>query len=307
MNITQVQYVMAIAKYGSFSEAALHLFISQPALSLQIRKLEKELGYTLFLRTSQGVSLSKAGEGFCECAQPLINEWETFQQSVCPQSLLLHGSLRIGMGSRVYSNRLFDEIVRFFENHSELEATFFTEAGQDFIAGLRSGTLDLALDCLPPSGDAMLRDDLMTHDLIREPQCILMALDDPRRNLPYISFSDLEGCTMMTGLENSIEARTLQRLCRANGIVLKRVFRTDSMDTVMQLVRRGKGIISGPKSFADYYGVAAVPLTPYTEGTLSFICLRKNEKRPDILLFKRYMIEICDNCHNDNNIKPVNK
>jgi len=293
MNISQVQYVLAVARYGSFSEAALHLFLSQPALSLQVRNLEAELGYEIFARTSHGVSLTKNGEVFCEHARSVVDEWERFRQTVYPKSLLLKGRLRIGMGARVYSNRLFDDIVQFFENHPELEVTFFAESGQDFISGLRAGTLDLALDRLPPEALISEQSDITANELIREPQCILMAPDDPRRDLSGITFSDLEGCTMMTGLENSIEDRTLRNLCQAHGITLNRVYRSDSMETVMQLVRSGKGIIIGPQSFANYYGVAAVPLVSEGEVSLDFICLKQNAKRQDIQLFQKYITGVC--------------
>ena len=152
---------------------------------------------------------------------------------------------------------------------------------------VRAGTLDLALERLSPEALISEQSDITANDLIREPQCILMAPDDSRRDLSGITFSDLEGCTMMTGLENSIEDRTLRNLCQAHGITLNRVYRSDSMETVMQLVRSGKGIIIGPQSFANYYGVAAVPLLSASEVSLDFIYLKQNAKRQDIQLFPK--------------------
>ena len=98
---------------------------------------------------------------------------------------------------------------------------------------------------------------------------------------------------MMTGLENSMEDRLVREMCRLHKITLKRLYRTDSMDTVMGLVRSGKGVILGPLSFADYYGVAAVPLSPAMSVDLKFICLQRSSGRPDIVLFRRYMTELC--------------
>ena len=98
---------------------------------------------------------------------------------------------------------------------------------------------------------------------------------------------------MISGLENSMEDKQLKADCRRYDITLSRVYRCNSMDTIMQLVRKGKGVVSGPQSFSDYYDVAAVRLKPEEEVALSFICLRKNAGRQDIQIFRRYMQEVC--------------
>ncbi len=293
MTLTQVQYVLAVAGCGSFSRAAQDQFISQPALSRQIHNLEAELGRDLFLRSPQGVTLTSDGEEFCQQAQKVADAWDAFQRSVFRDAQPAVRHLRIGMSSRVFSNLLFESIVQFFDSHPEFEVTFVTEAGQDFINGLQSGTLDLALDRLPNEDFASGQSSFAAYDLIREPQCVLMSPNDPRRTLPGITFAELQGCTMMTGLENSMEDRLVREMCRLHKITLKRLYRTDSMDTVMGLVRSGKGVILGPLSFADYYGVAAVPLSPELDVDLKFICLRRSSSRPDIVLFRRYMTELC--------------
>lgn len=293
MNISQVRYILAVSRYGSFSEAAQHLYISQPSLSQQVRNLEAELGYDLFDRTPHGVTLTAAGKSFCQHAEGAVECWEHFEHLVCPGKEQSRRHLRIGMGSRVYSNGLFDDVIRFFDMNPELEGTFIAEAGQDFISGLRSGALDLALDRLPPMDTSSGQGDIASCKLFCERQCILMAPSDPRCTLQGISFADLEGCTMMTGLENSMEDRTLRDTCQRHNISLKRVYRSDSIDTVMALVRSGKGIISGPQSFAAYYGVAAVPLQPKMDVYLEFICLKKNTKQRDIARFRAFMQDVC--------------
>ena len=69
MTLTQVLYALAVARYLNFSRAADSLFVSQPALSLQIKNLEKELGYDLFVRTPHGILLTELGEQFCRDAR----------------------------------------------------------------------------------------------------------------------------------------------------------------------------------------------------------------------------------------------
>ena len=274
MTIMQVLYALEVARCHNFSKAADNLFVSQPALSLQIKNLEAELGYDLFSRTPKGIFPTELGQQFCEDAQEMAE-------------------LRVGMGSRIYSNHLFEDLVRFFDAHPNIEVTFSTEAGQDFITALKEGKLDLALDRLPP--ESMLSDQrsFATYDLIAERQCILMAKSAPRSTQKSMTFQDLQGCTIITGMENSMEDRILKQECRDFGITLNRIYRSDGIETNMNLVRSGKGYVLGPESFADYYGVTAVPLEPEVWVWLKFICLEKNAGRPEIAALRRHLVKIC--------------
>ena len=72
MDIKQIRYFQAIAQYGSISEAARHLFIVQPALSRQIKELERHLGARLFIRRQEGIELTKAGEQLLQDSSTIL-------------------------------------------------------------------------------------------------------------------------------------------------------------------------------------------------------------------------------------------
>ena len=193
MTITQVLYALEVARCHNFSKAADNLFVSQPALSLQIKNLETELGYDLFTRTPKGIFLTELGQRFCQDAQVMADSWRTFQSKVQAQSRDGCRRLRVGMGCRVYSNRLFEDVVRFFELHPNIEVTFATGAGQDYITALKEGTLDLALDRLPPTSLLPDQKSFATYDLVTERQCILMSRSAPQSKLKSMTFQDLQG------------------------------------------------------------------------------------------------------------------
>jgi len=293
MTITQIIYALETARRKNISKAADELFVSQSALSQQLQKLEKELGYRLFERTVHGLQITEEGSAFCEEAEGLITHWEQFQKAVRQDAALKKRPLRICMGSRVYSNGLFQDVIRFFDDHSDLEVTFVTEAGRDFVTGLKDGSVDLAIDRLPTEDFAAHQNSFYTCSLVKEKQCVLMSNDDPRAERESISFRELQGATMISGLENSSEDRILKETCRKYGLTLSRVFRSDGIETNMNLVRSGKGVALGPKSFADFYHVSAVELTPPMDITLKFICLKNSLNRNEILLFRDYLRETC--------------
>lgn len=79
MNIQQLRYVVAIAKSGTFREAAEKMYVSQPSLSISVRDLEKELGFKIFRRTSSGTFLTRRGMEFYEKSQELVKGFDIFQ------------------------------------------------------------------------------------------------------------------------------------------------------------------------------------------------------------------------------------
>ncbi len=293
MTTTQALYVLEVANCRSMSRAAQRLYVSQSAISQQIQKLEQELGSALFTRTVYGLELTAAGESFCRQARPVIDAWQKLCRDLQASNPAAKKQLRIGLGSRVYSNSLFNEIVRYFDAHTELEVSFYTEAGMDYLKALRQQQVDLVLDRLPAEDYLARQNEYYSIPLVRERQCVLAARRDPLASREKVSVQDLEGSTVISGLENSAEDRQLRELCGRYGITLKRIYRSDGIETNMSLARSGVGVVLGPESFARYYNVTAVPLEPETWASLQFVCLKSLLQRREIRQFRDALIQIC--------------
>ena len=82
MNMTQLEYFLTICKYNSISKAATQLFISQPALSQQLIRLEKELGAALFIRRDNSLMLTEIGENFQETAKRILFEYNNSKSMI---------------------------------------------------------------------------------------------------------------------------------------------------------------------------------------------------------------------------------
>ena len=255
MTIQQVLYVLEIASRSSVSQAAQKLYLSQSALSQQLRRLEEELGYALFSRTANGLQLTPEGQHFCQQAEPVADRWAEFCKAIQKKEKSQQIRLRLGVGSRVYSNNLFPKIAAYFQSKPEIEVTFVTEAGRDMADALRKGELDLALDRLPLDDPQPESAELSATPLIRERQCVLLSPTDPRAGYISLGFRDLQNCTMISGLEDSAEDRIMKNALRKYHISIKRVYRTDGIDTSMQLVRDGMGIAMGPAPLSASFHV----------------------------------------------------
>lgn len=280
MTILQIQYALAVAKYKNFSRAAESLFISQPALSLQIQTLEQELQRALFSRSTHGVSLTAAGQEFCTEAEQLLKEWERFHQKVGPTPKREH--LRVGIGPRAVSNGLFEKVAEYFAGHPEVTVTFITDIREHTLEALAEGRMDIAVDRLPP-GSFMKHirlEQYAVEKLLTERQCILMSPNDPHCEQDEYCFQDLHGSSVVLGPEDSADDQVMRSSCKEYGITVGHIYRSDSIETCMNLIRHGKGMTLGPRSFAAYYGVGAVPMDPETYVDLNLICLKRSSKKP---------------------------
>src|SRR5471030_2399532 len=99
MELRHLRYFLVVAEEGQFTRAASRLAMQQPPLSHQIRELEQEVGFDLFVREPRGVSLTPAGKAFAQDAQMLL---DTLQQAVGRASRIARGELgtiSIGLSS----------------------------------------------------------------------------------------------------------------------------------------------------------------------------------------------------------------
>ena len=96
MTLTELKYIIAVARERHFGRAAEACFISQPSLSVAVRKLEEELGVHIFERRSQEVSLTPVGENIVEQAQKVLDEVRRIEELAVQGKDPLCGPLRLG-------------------------------------------------------------------------------------------------------------------------------------------------------------------------------------------------------------------
>ena len=289
MTIAQVQYVCEIAKRGSMSRAAEQFYISQPALSEQIKALETELSCILFRRTPRGTELTEAGELFCRYAEPAVKAWQKLQQNSAELKDLQYRSIRIGFGVRARSNGLFEPVVSFFDGFPDVTFTVITDLNENFAEAIDSGRADIAISRLYADQMTGLSERVVVLPLMQEPQCILMSREDPLCQSSSLPFRILDGKTVLCGPVGSGDDSEMKTMCEKNNIRVHRVLRADDINAVMTLVQCKKGYALGPVSFADYFGVAAVPLEPDTQVALNLLCRKEDQNSPLITGLRKYM------------------
>ncbi|MGB0466247.1 MAG: LysR family transcriptional regulator [Pontibacterium sp.] len=153
MKLNQLKYFLKIAELGSVSAAARELFIAQPALSLQISALEKELGMVLFIRGAKGVQLTAAGEKMVHHARLILRQVDTARADVISDEFAPRGEVRVVIdASKAYtliplllteSARRFPEVqLKIFDAMSIAAAQTIIDGKADL--GLLPGAAELS-------------------------------------------------------------------------------------------------------------------------------------------------------------------
>jgi len=153
VNIELYRVFYCVAKLKSFSSAARELFISQPAVSLNIRQLEKQLGGKLFYRTRMGAELTENGEAILEYVERATSLLDEAEKKFEQLRNLDTGYLRIGASNNICKNYLGSYIKDFSTTYPNLRIELHSNMTAGTIRLLKSGKIDLGFVNYPVLDD----------------------------------------------------------------------------------------------------------------------------------------------------------
>ncbi|MEY4197269.1 MAG: putative hydrogen peroxide-inducible s activator, partial [Actinomycetota bacterium] len=154
--LQQLRYFVAIADSGSFGVAADEQFVSQPALSAQIKELERKLGVTLFERTNRGVLLTTHGDEVLKRARAVLREVVGLVEATKHDGKHLRGEIGLGVIPTLAPYVLPDVVRSFKSSHPDAELRIFEMTTNKLLDSLRRGEIDLGLLALPVFSDEFL-------------------------------------------------------------------------------------------------------------------------------------------------------
>lgn len=142
MDLTQLKSFVTVAKLGHLTRAAEAVHLSQPAISGQIKALERDFGVELFERTPQGMLLTPAGKRLVGYAEAVIGEVQSLRAAARELSSQLTGRLRLGTVLDPALLRVGELIARTFERHPAVELDLHHVVSNEALERVRSGELD---------------------------------------------------------------------------------------------------------------------------------------------------------------------
>ncbi|MGI4790418.1 MAG: LysR substrate-binding domain-containing protein [Janthinobacterium lividum] len=279
MELRHLRYFVTVAEELHFGRAATRLFIAQPPLSQQIQQLERELGVTLFARTSRRVQLTPAGEAFFVEARQILQSVEQAADKAKRAARGETGWLGIGFAASATYDLLPAVLHDFRALYPEVELSLqeLNAAEQEQALGDKSIHIGFARPYAPhPAAviGAVLREPFLvalpeTHPFIEQTSLRLSALADQ----PFISFPELPKPSY---------AEAVRQACEQAGFTPRVVQEVREMQTALSLVAAGFGIALLPASVQHLHrdGVVYRPLQEPAPRTELAVVSRQDDPSP---------------------------
>jgi len=151
IDITKLKTFIAVADLGSFSKASEILYITQPAVTQQIKALEKIVGAKLFQRQGGKIVLTEEGKRIYEMAKALLNDYEALMEEMAKIKKDLKDTLFVGISTTLSGYKLPELIAQFHSEMPGISIRVFVENSQQIEEGLSSGILNVGIIERPPS------------------------------------------------------------------------------------------------------------------------------------------------------------
>lgn len=261
LDIRLLRYFVAVAEEGNLTRAAERLYVSQPALTKQIKQLETLLGARLFHRSRAGMALTEAGRVLAERAPSLLADWNGTVRRVRRAAEGAERVLRVGYLASAANEETQRIIAEFARRRPGWRAQMLQASWSDPTAGLAAGNVDVALVRLPFPGQDVLR----VEELFAEPRWAALPEAHPLAGREVIAFPELwdEPFVAAPAETGSWRDHWLAADER-EGRPVRIGAVTDQPDDWLSAIANGYGIALAPESAARYYarpGIAYRPLT----------------------------------------------
>ncbi|MGW0520444.1 LysR family transcriptional regulator [Crossiella sp. NPDC003009] len=254
-----LRYFAAVAELGSLSRAAERLFVSQPALTKQVRRLEEQLGSPLFVRSRNGMALTEAGRALAARVPSVLAGWDEVVRETRVAAGRAAKVLRVGFIASAANEATQEIIAEFGRRRPGWRVDMRQAAWSNPTAGLADGEVDVALLRLPVPGQEALR----VAVLFSEPRWIALAAGHPLAGREVIDFRELldepfVAAPAETGRWRDYWLAAEER--QGHPVRIGAV--TDQPDDWLTAIANGYGIALGPESNARFYARPGVVYRP---------------------------------------------
>ncbi len=264
MTLTELKYIVAVARHKHFGHAAEACYVAQPTLSVAIKKLEDELGVVIFERGGTEISMTPLGIQIVAQAELVLEQTAAIKEISKQNKDPLSGQLRLGIIYTIAPYLLPPMVKNMIEHVPQMPLILQENFTMRLLEMLRQGELDAAIMALP-----FPEHGLMVQPLYDEPFVVALPKHHPWAERATITAQDLKSETMLLlGNGHCFRDQVLEvcpemsRFSTA-GDGIARTFEGSSLETIRHMVASGIGITVLPQ--------ASVPEMQARDGMLHYV------------------------------------
>ena len=245
-NLSSYRIFYTVANTGNLSKAAKELYISQPAISKSIQKLEESVGCKLFSRSSRGVVLTDEGKLLYEHVSEAFETLTMGEEKLKRSIELGVGHLKIGVSSTLCKYLLLPYLKEFIRQNPHISISISCQSTNDTLKLLEDNKIDIGLIGKPEN----LKN--IHFDFLEEIEDIFVAAKDYLRNLKARGIQKdhiLQSSTLMLLDKNNMTRQYIDDYLQENQIIIKDSIDISDMDLLIDFARIGVGVACVIKNF----------------------------------------------------------
>ncbi|PRW63400.1 LysR family transcriptional regulator [Actinopolyspora mortivallis] len=270
-----------VVRTGSYTAAARSLGYSQPAVSQQMRALERSLGTALFLRVGGGLELTEAGRILATHAESVVDDLTAAENKISAVRELRSGSIRVCAFPSASATLVPRAVARATEEHPELRVRLSEAEPPDSLEALRRGECDIALAFSYPDTEELPGEEVTGTDVLDDPLVAVLPGEHELAGRDSVGLGELAGQRWIAGCPRCREYFT--RACSEAGFEPEIAFTTDDNLAVQGLVAAGVGIALMPAlvlSFLRHPNVVGVRVAGLEQRRVTAYALREQRRIP---------------------------
>lgn len=304
INLREIQYVLTIAEERSITKAAYKLFMSQPSLSQSLKKIETEVGTSLFIRTPSKLILTPAGKLFVDTGKELIEKYMDMRRSIDEIDSVNCGTVRFGL-PLFLSSFLYPQITSHYRSYYPDNNILLSEAPSiELEEQLSAGELDLIIVPQP-----IFQNKLVTEPLFSSHMVLVMGIDDPLNQFAYTDdrqpgkqFIDLRLAgdrEFLLGLPSQRIHFISEIIFRKANIAPKSTFCSRSINTIQKIAADGNGLSLIPlyylEKLAPNQGIRYYYLSAEYDYLWTLVVAYRSgsDNKPLVTALKNIIIKLC--------------
>lgn len=293
MTLVQLEYIVALDTYRSFGVAAEKCFVTQPTMSMQVQKLEDELGVKLFDRSKQPITPTEIGIEILEQSRNILKESYKLKELISNQKSIVSGELRIGIIPTMAPYLMPKVISAFMVKYPDVQLVIWEYMTDQIIHELKNGLLDCGILSTPLEDKSLQESPLFYESFVA-----YLSKSSPLINKKNLQASDINLDDLWLLNEGHCMRNQILNICkRKKSDDLKPFeYNTDSVETLKRMVEMNNGITLLPELSISDFSVKQLDRVRYFKSPeptreISIVTHRNYLKRKLILALEKEILD----------------